>query len=60
MKRTGSNDEMEIVTIHRDTIPNAEQSAVSTGKSRYVMEVNDGITKGSGITGGDRISWRRM
>jgi hypothetical protein len=54
------NDGMEIVTIHRDTIPYSEQSYVSTKKSRYVVEVNAGFTKKIGITVGDKVFWQRM
>jgi hypothetical protein len=54
------NDGMEIVTIHRDTIPSSEQSYVSTKKSRYVVEVNAGFTEKSGIAVGDRVFWQRM
>ncbi len=50
---------MEIVKIHKNTIPYSEQSYSSVRPSQYVVEVNAGYTDRYGIKEGDRIIWRR-
>lgn len=54
------NKKNEIVTIHKNTTPFAEESYPSTQPAIYVIEVNGGYTEKHGIEEGDKITWRRI
>lgn len=51
------NSGMEIVTIHRETVPFTENPLVSDSPALYVVEVNAGFADKLGITVGDMITW---
>lgn len=53
------NSKMEIVKIHKNTIPYSEQSYPSIKPAQYVVEVNANYTDKYGIKEGDKIVWRR-
>ncbi|MCX7798152.1 MAG: DUF192 domain-containing protein [Melioribacter sp.] len=53
------NSKLEIVKIHKNTIPYSEQSYSSEKPAQYVVEVNAGYTDKYGIKEGDKIVWRR-
>lgn len=54
------NEKDEIITIRKHTTPLSEQSYVSTGPAKYVIEVNAGFTDKHQITVGDRIVWTAL
>jgi hypothetical protein len=54
------NGRNEIITIHKYTTPYSEETYVSTGPAKYVLEVNAGYTDKQKIAVGDRVSWGRF
>ena len=53
------NSDLEIVTIHRNTIPYDESSYRSTAPAQYVLETIAGYTKKYGIEVGDKVVFRK-
>jgi hypothetical protein len=54
------NARNEIITIHKYTTPYSEETYVSTGPAKYVVELNAGYADRKKISVGDRISWSRF
>lgn len=52
------NSAKKIVTIHKSTVPYAEDSYKSTENAQFVIEVNAGFTDANGIEVGDSVDWR--
>jgi uncharacterized membrane protein (UPF0127 family) len=50
----------QIITIQKHTTPLSEQSYVSSGPAKYVLEVNAGFTDKHRIKVGDRIAWTAL
>jgi uncharacterized protein len=46
---------MEIIRIHRNTVPYSHENVVSEGPAMYVVEVNSGFTLRHDITEGMSI-----
>jgi hypothetical protein len=55
-----ANARNEIVTIHKYTTPYSEETYVSTGPAKYVLEVSAGYTDKRKVSVGDCISWNRF
>lgn len=53
------NSENKIVTIHKNTTPQSDQSYRSTQPAKYVIEVDAGFTNQYKINDGDKINWTR-
>jgi hypothetical protein len=51
------DDSLTILNIHENTVPLSENSLLSKGKARYVVEVVGGYTRKHGIQAGDKIRW---
>ncbi|MEY3369306.1 MAG: hypothetical protein RI973_2461 [Bacteroidota bacterium] len=51
------DDSLNILNIHENTVPMSENSLLSKGNARYVVEVIGGYTRKYGIKAGDRIKW---
>jgi uncharacterized protein len=49
------NEQMEIIRIHRNTVPYSHENVVSEGPAMYVVEVNSGFTLRHDITEGMSI-----
>jgi uncharacterized membrane protein (UPF0127 family) len=54
------NEELEIVTIYRNTMPRSEESYPSTEKAQYVVEVIAGFADRNGLRLKDKVFWQRM
>ncbi len=53
------NSKLEIVTIHKNTIPYTEESYPSTAPAQYVLETIAGYTSKYNIKVGDKIIFRK-
>lgn len=53
------NSQLEIVTIHRNTVPYDESSYPSKAPAQYVLETIAGYTAKYGIEVGDRVVFRK-
>jgi len=49
-----------IVSIAENTIPFSEQSVLSKGPAKFVLEINAGISLKWGLKIGDKITWKRI
>lgn len=54
------NSNMEVVNIHKNTVPFSETSLSSGAPARYVLEVNAGLTDQWELKPGDKISFERL
>ncbi len=53
------DEQMEIIRIHRNTVPYSHENVVSEGPAMYVVEVNGGFTLRHDITEGMSIAYER-
>jgi uncharacterized protein len=51
------SEEMEIIRIHRNTVPFSHENVLSEGPAMYVVEVNSGYTLRHDITEGMSVSF---
>jgi uncharacterized membrane protein (UPF0127 family) len=54
------NEDMQVVTIYRNTTPLSEESYPSTEAAQYVVEVNAGFVDRHGIRLKDKVYWQTM
>ncbi|MFH0991985.1 MAG: DUF192 domain-containing protein [bacterium] len=54
------NADYEIVSIHKNTVPQSEEAYESGRPALYVVEVNAGFTDRHGIKVGDSMRWSKL